>query len=77
MVPVPDDQHEGQEGRRWKRVASKNGCMIPQDPDAPPREDALHNYCRLDILEKMCCSAFKKERVRCAFKAISMHHDGM
>ncbi|KAL0029138.1 hypothetical protein WJX77_009822 [Trebouxia sp. C0004] len=61
MIPVPDDQQEGQEGWRWKRVASKNGCMIPQDPDAPPRKDALHSYCRLDTLEKMCCSTFQKE----------------
>ncbi len=46
--------------------------MIRQDPDAPPRKDACHNYCRLDTLEKMCCAAFQKE-VRCALKPTILH----
>ena len=56
-VPVLD---EAGEDVGWKRVESKNGCVVPKDPDAPPK-DAVHKYCKLDKLEKMCCSAFRNE----------------
>ena len=57
MVPVLDDTGED---FGWKRVESKNGCIVPKDPDTPP-QDAVYKYCKLDKLEKMCCSAFKEE----------------
>jgi len=47
-----------------------------QDPDASPRKNALHSYCRLDKLKQMRCSVFPKKKVSCALNSDLMHHDG-